>query len=67
MRPDDKRYLCNRCADDYTSAGYTLTRTHGDDKQECDKCEWHISKEYKIKPKVREVVRMFGEERRGET
>ena len=51
METDDKRCLCNKCADDYTSAGYALTRTHDNDKEECEKCNWHISKEYKIKPK----------------
>ena len=38
METDDKRCLCNKCADDYTSAGYVLTRTH-------------ISKEYRVTEK----------------
>ena len=53
MEPDNKRCLCNKCADDYTSAGYVLTRTHGNDKEECEKCNWHISKEYIIKAKYK--------------
>ena len=51
MKPDNKRCLCNKCADDYTSAGYVLTRTHGNDKEECEKCNWHISKEYRVTEK----------------
>ena len=51
METDDKRCLCNKCADDYTSAGYVLTRTHGNDKEECEKCNWHISKEYSVAEK----------------
>ena len=51
METDDKRCLCNKCADDYTSAGYVLTRTHRNDKEECEKCNWHISKEYRVAEK----------------
>ena len=51
MKLDDKRYLCNKCADDYTSAGYVLTRTHRNDQEECEKCNWHISKEYRVTEK----------------
>ena len=51
MEPDDKRCLCNKCADDYTSAGYVLTRTHRNDQEECEKCNWHISKEYSVTEK----------------
>ena len=51
METDDKRCLCNKCADDYTSAGYVLTMTHRNDKEECEKCNWHISKEYRVTEK----------------
>jgi hypothetical protein len=51
MKPDNKRCLCNKCADDYTSAGYVLTRTHRNDKEACEKCNWHISKEYRVTEK----------------
>ena len=55
METDDKRCLRNKCADDYTSASYALTRTHGNDKEECEKCNWHISKEYRVVEKKRGV------------
>ena len=51
METDDKRCLCNKCADDYTSASYVLTRTHRNDQEECEKCNWYISKEYRVTEK----------------
>lgn len=53
METDDKRCLCNKCADDYTSAGYVLTRTHGNDKEECEICSWYRSHEYIVIDKGR--------------
>ena len=51
METDDKRCLCNKCADDYTSAGYVLTRTHKEDNDACERCNWHASREYIVKQK----------------
>ena len=51
MKSDDKRCLCNKCADDYRSAGFDLQRTHKEDKGACERCNWHASREYIIKAK----------------
>lgn len=47
---DDERTLCNKCVDNYRTAGYEVKRKDYNQKKECcDICNWREAYSYLVK------------------
>ena len=51
MKTDDKRYLCRKCVEEYRQSGFTLKRTNKEYTEGCERCNWHLAHEYRVKDK----------------
>jgi hypothetical protein len=67
LKVDNNRYLCNKCADNYSHAGYDIKRTGTNcDDETCEICNWYRSHEYIVIDKGDIMRALLAEERNGD-